>query len=86
MPSSIFAVTGTAAGFSRTSVTSCGSAALPRMIVSVTLVPDFPRRTRVPSKTDMSRVGLPSIARIVSAVRKPAFCAGDPSRAAMMYR
>ena len=55
-------VTAAPAAFSRTRTTSCGSAALPRMTVSVTLVPGAPRSRRAPSNTDMSRVGLVSIA------------------------
>jgi hypothetical protein len=56
------------------------------MTVSVTFEPGWPRRSREPSKTDMSRVGFPSIARTKSPVWSPAFAADDPSRAAMTRR
>ena len=48
---------------SRMSSTTCGSAALPRMIDSVTFEPGAPRSARMPSHTDISRVGLSSMAR-----------------------
>jgi hypothetical protein len=47
----------------RVSSTACGSAALPRMIDSFTTDPGVPRRARIPSQTDISRVGLSSIVR-----------------------
>ncbi len=74
------------AGFSRTRTMSCGSAALPRMTVSVTLEPAAPRSIREPSNTDMSRVGFVSMPRMKSPVWSPAFAAGEPSRAAMTRR
>ncbi|MFO1533909.1 MAG: alpha-hydroxy-acid oxidizing protein, partial [Thermoplasmatota archaeon] len=43
---------------------TCGSAALPRMIVIDTLVPGAPRSARTPSHTDISRVGVSLIARM----------------------
>ena len=81
-----FDVTAVPDAFSRTSTTSCGSAAFPRMTVSVTFDPGWPRSSRVPSNTDMSRVGLPSMARTKSPVCRPAFAAGDPSREAITRR
>jgi hypothetical protein len=48
---------------SRVSSSSCGSVVLPRMIVSLTFEPGAPRNSRMPSKTDISRVGLPSMTR-----------------------
>ena len=61
---SILPVTTAAGAFSRTRSTCFGSAALPRITVSVTREPGVPRSSRMPSNTDMSRVGLPSIARM----------------------
>ena len=49
---------------SRTSVTSCGSAALPRSTVSVTFDPGAPRSACCPAHTDISRVGAPLMARM----------------------
>ena len=55
--------TGALPGASRTSSISWGSAALPRRIASLTLVPGLPRSSRMPSNTVMSRVDWPSIDR-----------------------
>ena len=75
-----------AGGTSRVSVTSCGSAALPRNTTSVTAVPGAPCSCRMPSHTDMSRVGAVPIIRMKSPGRSPAFAAGECSRAAMTRR
>jgi hypothetical protein len=56
------------------------------MTVSFTLVPGAPRSNPMPSNTDISRVGLSSMARMKSPVRRPARAAGEPSRAEMMRR
>ena len=73
-------VTSVPAGRSRVSTTSCGSAALPRNTSSFTRLPAEPCRSRAPSKADMLRVGLSSMPRMKSPVRRPARAAGEPSR------
>jgi hypothetical protein len=56
------------------------------MTVSFTVDPGAPRSARMPSHTDISRVGRLSIIRTKSPVRSPAFAAGELSRAAITRR
>jgi len=53
------------------------------MMVSFTFDPGAPRSSRAPVHADISRVGWSSIARMKSPVLRPAFAAGEPSRAAI---